>query len=158
MAIEYLTERNTRRRENCSTRSWIDGTKLPRKRARDSRASVRIGHGHIAKVDDRSKRRNTHHIFEGNRVWSFVVITGSAANTGVAIFCNPIGEAQSWSKVFRIVINGRVRASGIVILSAEQHAHRGIREALRLCSRNEACHSTIAVRVGEERIPAQSGA
>src|SRR5208282_5667751 len=61
------------------------------------------------------------------------------------------------SEVFRIVINRGGRASRIVILSAEQHAHGGIREALRLCSRNKAGDSPFAIGVGKERIPAQSG-
>ena len=69
-----------------------------------------------AEVNNRSKWRNAHHVLEGNRVRSFVVITGSAANAGVAIFGNPIRKAQPRSEVFRIVINGGGRASWIVIL------------------------------------------
>src|SRR5271169_6521218 len=164
MAVEYLTERDTRSREDCIARARVGRTELPGKQVRGSRASIWIcqrdqrGAWARAEVNNRSKRRNTHDVLERNRVRSLVVITGSAADTRVAVFCNSIGKAQPRSKVFQIVINGRGWASWIVIASAVQHSHRGSRETLRLCSRNKTGHSPFAIRVREERIPAESRA
>jgi len=150
--VEDLRKSDVLRERHRSAR--IDWAKRGGKRIRHTHGGIRIREIGIRNVHDRSERRNTDNIFERYPIGCLVIIACSTANAGLGIGRQLVCKAHARANIAQVVVDGGCGTSSIVMTSAEDQVLRRIGVAHRLRSGHKTRHSSVAIRVREEWIPA----
>ena len=156
VSVEDLRKGDVLRKRDRS--AWIDRAKRCGKGVCHARGGIGVGEIGVRNAHDRSKGRNADNVFKRYPIGRLVIVACSTTDAGLAICRQLVGKAHTRADIAQVVIDRGCGASSVMITPAEDQVLRCIGVARRLRSRHKTCDSPLAVRVGEERIPAYTGA